>query len=718
MKYNDLEKTQDLFDIEENIPKPIENIEMEGASKNDLTEDLGLTENTLKEREEVMEQQPKKTSKKNKKSLKEKWTSLPKKKKILLIIIIILIILLTILLILVLTLGKKKSNDNEKEKEPVVIVEKENYIYEDGILKFLNADDKEIGTYECQNKDEDKCYVASYSNEDNFDGPKNVYEDETLIERRSAIYLDNYVFIADNSSKEEKIILYNIKEQKEEGTYALVKGFADSEYVILKDDKGNYGLIEFIDDIYETPLEFKYDYIGMASKDSDVVVEEKNKYTIYSKDGKALSKPVDYEIKSYNKDHLVVDNKGYYVYDFENKLVSEEKSEFISLLDDYFVLINDNKLYIRDYDNNKYNEEGIKLSNDNYNPLNIYDKNKTLLETKEAYTLNLENNTIEVKYKNKNADKSKMINTYEGKLSSELAYLNYFDGNLYFYKDEEKEELLGKYSCTNKNTIEKNTKVLTTCTIATESFYSKNTVEVDNSSNLGWLPIFNERYVFILDSIDEAKPTIILHDLKDNKTLSKYASVDAGSYTKEAKLSFAEAKETNVMAKNKSNKYGMIKIGDSVTSAIPFNYDELEKMGEYYMVKESSGTYQLLDEAGQKVTDKYGYKITDYHGNYLKVMDNDHKCYIYDFEGNRIDDTGYKDIILYDDYYVLITQDNKLNIGEYKNSSFSLSYDIDISEYYENDYEITRNSNGYTIKIKSTNKIYLANSSGYLAESN
>ncbi len=715
MKYNDLEKTQDLFDITANVPKPIENIEMEGASKNDLTEDLALNN---KEENIEPKEESQKIKKQNKKSFKNRWASLPKKKKILLIIIAILIFFLLILLILVFTLGKKKPHDNdEKEKDPVVVIEKENYIYEDGILKFLNAQEEEIGTYECQNKDEDKCYVASYSEEDNFDGPKNVYEDETLIERRSAIYLDNYVFIIDSDSKDNDVILYNIKEEKEEETYNLVKGFTNSEYVILQDKKGKYGLIEFIDETYETKLEFKYDYIGMENATSDIVIQEKNKYTIYNKEGKPLSKPVEYKIKSYNKDHIVVDNKGYYLYDFEGELVSEEKSDFISLLDNYFVLINDNKLYIKDYENNKYNEDGIKLSNDNYNPLNIYDKNKTLIETKEAYTLNLENNTIEVKYKNKNMDKSKMINTYEGKLSSELPYLNYFDGNLYFYKDEEKEELLGKYSCSNKNTIEKDTKSLSTCTVATESFYSKNDIEIDNSENLGWIPVFNDRYVFVLDSIDTSKPTIILQDIKENKTLSKYASVDAGGYTNETKVSFIESKEAYVMAKNKSNKYGMIRIGDKVESAIPFNYDELEKMGDYYMVKESSGTYMLLDNAGQKMTDKYGYKITDYRGNYLKVTDNDDKCYIYDFEGNRIDDTGYKDIILYDEYYVLITQDNKLNIGEYGSYSFSLSYDIDISEYYENDYQITRNSSGYTIKIKSTNKIYTATPDGYLTES-
>ena len=430
MKYDDLEKTQDLFDIKEGIPKPIENIEMEGASKNDLTADLDLKEES---KEEPVKEEPtsKKTKNKNKKSLKTKWQELPKKKKIILIIILCLILILLISLIIVLTSKKKK--DDDKEKEPVVIVEKENYIYEDGLLKFLNADEEEIGTYECENKDENKCYIVNYSNEDNFDGPKQVYEDEKPIERRSSIYLNNFVFIHDDS-KDDSIILYNIKEQKVENNYSLVKGFSDTEYVILKDQDGKYGLIEFIDDSYTENLEFKYDYIGIMNKDSNIIVKEKNKYYVYSKDGKALSKGIDYEIKSYNNNYIAAYNGGYYVYDYEAKLITEDKSEYIYLLEDYFVSINDKSLFIKDY-SNKYNEEGIKLSNEYYNPLNVYDKNKTLIETKEAFSLNLENNTIDVAYTSKNTKKNKIINTYEGKLSSTLNNLNYFDGTLYFYKE-------------------------------------------------------------------------------------------------------------------------------------------------------------------------------------------------------------------------------------------------------------------------------------------
>ena len=46
MKYDDLEKTKELFEIDEDVPTPIENIEMEGISKDTVTDEftLGLTD--------------------------------------------------------------------------------------------------------------------------------------------------------------------------------------------------------------------------------------------------------------------------------------------------------------------------------------------------------------------------------------------------------------------------------------------------------------------------------------------------------------------------------------------------------------------------------------------------------------------------------------------------------------------------------------------------
>lgn len=722
MKYDDLEHTKDLFDIESEVPSPIENIEQEGASKENLTDEftLGLKDTIEVPKVEEKPQDKKEKKKKEKRSIKEWWTSLSKKKKIILIISIILVLLIIIGIILFFCL-KKEEPKKEEPKTPEVIIEKENYIYKDGNLSLLNSNDEEIGIYECNNKKEDLCYVAYYSNEDNFDSTKNIYEDENLVEIRSSIYLEQYVFIYDNDEEnQDTLILYNILEQKIEGIYTLIKGYSNTNEVIVKDNNNKYGILEFTEEGINTKIDFTFDYLGTLSLDSKLVAKTNNKYFIYSKDGTLESKGLAYEIKSYNNKYIVVDNDGYYVYDYKSNLIFDDAYDYVKLLDNYAILIKDNKLYIKDYSNNKYNEEGIELGNTYYNETNIYNADKSLIETKYSFKVEEIEGNLEITYYNKNNKKKNVIiATSDGKLSASYTYLNYFDGNLYFYNDEEENNLIGTYTCTNKNNSDANSKELTNCLIASDSFYSKNEVEADNSANVGWIPIYNEQFAFILDTIDTNNPTIILYDLKNNKTISKYASVDSGAYTNEKKITFKTTENTYIMAKNKSNKYGVIKIESEVKGVIPFNYNSIERLRDNYMVLDSAGTYQLLNSSGNQISGKYGHKIIDYKEGYLKVLnENDNKYYVFDFDGNSIEETGYYYISLSSDYYVVINTEKKLDIHKYDDPSFHLDTTLDIaSDDYANAFEVSETpSKEFIVKIKATNITYNFNADGSMKE--
>lgn len=717
MKYDDLEKTKDLFDIVEEVPSPIENLEMEGANKETLEDEftLGLTD-----KEEIIqkEEEPKKKKEKSKKkkSLKDKWKDLSKKKKIIFIVSLIVILVLIVALVIFLVLKKdKKEEGTNKPKEPVVIVEADNYVYKDGVLT-LKDKTTELGTYECVNKDEKLCYVANYSDEDEFDGAKNVYEDESLIERRSVIYKNKYVFIYDNSKEIGGMVtLYNIEDKKSEGLYKLVKGFNNSDMVIIRTSTDKYGLLEFSEDGVKEKIAPNFDYLGRIDKDSKIVAKTTSKYYIYSVDGKAESKGVAYPIKSYNNKYIVVDNNGYYVYDYNSELINEDGQDYIRLLDDYMVLVKDKNLTVRDYKNNKYNEEGIVLDNTYFNELNVYDKDKKLVETKKAFDISIDDNGINIGFKNRNTDKTKTLVLNEGRLSANMSYLNYFDGMLYFYKDEDKNELIGKYTCSNKNNITNETTMLNNCGVAMESFFSRNEVEEDFSEHVGFIPIFNERYVFVNDTLDPNSTSINLYDLKDNKILSRYSGVDAGSYTGEAKVSFAETPSgAQLIAKNKNNKFGVISVSSEVKSVIPFNYDAIEKLRDSYMVKESSNTYVLMDRTGKTLTSRYGNKIVDYNGEYLKVIDADY-YYVYDKEGNKVSDNKFYDVVLYSDYYVVVDINKRLDIHKYDDSRFSLSAPIELDEEnYKIDYEVTKTRNGFSIKVKSSGKSYTVDSYGYV----
>lgn len=719
MKYDDLDHTKDLFDIESDVPSPIENIEQEGASKENLTDEFAL--GLSKTKEEPVKEPLEEKKKKEKKNRNTWWKSLSKKKKVIFIISIVLILLLVVGIVLFFLLKKEEPEKKEEPKIPEIIIEKENYIYKDGNLSFLNSEEKEIGTYECKNKEEKLCYVAYYSNEDNFDITKNIYEDETPIERRSPIYLDKYVFIYDNESEEENsFILYNLIDKKTEGVYSLIKGYSDTNLVIAKDNNKKYGILEFSEEGITKKMDFTFDYLGVMSKDSKIVAKTNNKYFIYNKDNKLESKGLTNEIKSYNNKYIVVDNEGYYVYDYKGNLIFDDSYDYVKLLDNYAILIKDKKLLIKDYNNNKYNEEGIELGSEYYNETNIYKEDKSLKETKYSFKVEEVEGNLEITYNNKNnKEKAVTIVVNEGKLSALYTSLNYFDGKLYFYSDEDEKNLIGIYSCSNKNTTDKDTKELTNCYIASDSFYSKNEVELDNSENVGWIPIYNERFVFIVDAIDPKNETILLYDLKNNKTLSKYVSVDSASYTKEKKITFKETDNTYIMAKNKSNKYGVIKIEEEVKSAIPFNYNSIEKLKEYYMVEDSAGTYQLLNSNGAEVTSKYGHKIIDYKDKYLKVLnEKDNKYYIYDFNGNSIEETGYYYISLESDYYVVINTEKKLDIHKYTDASFHLDTTIEIgSDDYKNAFEVSETSDKeFIVKIKATNITYNFDTNGNLKE--
>ena len=730
MKYDDLEKTQDLFDIKESVPTPIDNIEEEGINKDKLTDDLtfGLVSpnasDAVKGAKETTDDfeipEIPKTKKEKKKALKEeKKSSSSPKKKIIVIASIILALIIIGLVIYFLFIKPHHSEDTKKPNKPTVIVEAENYRYQDGTLTFLDVNENELGTYECTNKEEKLCYVASYSDEDNFDISKNVYENNTVIPKRSKIYLDNYVFINDSSSEEEpSLILYNIKDQEKLGTYKLVKGFSDSDYVILKDTNDKYGTISFEDDTYKTKVEFGFSYIGMLNKDSNLVIKNENNYYIYNQAGEVQSKALAYPIKNYDKDHIIVENENnYYVFDYSANQIFNEEYEYITLFDKYAVLIQNQTLYLKDFENNKYLEDGIDLNSKDYTPLNVYDKNKIFIEKKEAFNLSINDNIITVSYKNHNTPKEKTINIYEGLASSKISNLNYFDGKLYIYKDDIKSELIGVYTCSNKNILNSADDSFKNCTIAQESFFSTNEIETDNTENLGLLPIFNDRYAFIEDTLDTSKPTITLYDLKDKKTLSKYSSVDAGNYTTEPNLTFIETEEAYVMASNKSNKYGVIKISkDRVSSAIHFEYNKIEKIKEYFMATGNADNYMLIDSKGEIITDKLGRKIVDYNGEHLKTMDSSGRYYVSDFKGYSFDSTGYLDITLGSDFYAVVTSNYNLDLAKYDDPTFSLSRQIDIGANYQNNYTVEKDNGGYVITIKSTNTKYRVDNYGIIIE--
>lgn len=665
-KYDDLEKTQDLFFIDD-VPTPIESLEMEGALKETFS-DKKLEEITPPSNIEE-------SLKKEKKSIKDKWASLSKKKKIIIISSIVVFLILIIILVIFLCTRKKDENVPKKPEAPIQIVDKDSYIYRDGTLIFLNDKEEEIGSYTCENKNEKLCYVVNYA-EDNFDEARNVYQNGDKISRLSVVYLEKYVFISDSSKENDgNIAIYNIKtNEKEKGIYSLVKGDKNSNLVILKNDKDKYGAISFSSDEYKTVLDFTFDYLGKMMDEENIVAKTSDKYYLYNEEGKLLSKGLPYEIKSYNDKYIVTsDNNKYSVYDFKGNLVTDEAYEYIKLENDFMALVKDKLLYLRDYSNNKYYEDGIKLDNKDYVPENVYDDNKVLIETKQSFSFTREDNRIDITYYTKTKEKVKQVNLNDLKISNNYSYLNYFDGSLYFYEDKEETKIIGKYECNNKN----NGDILDTCNVARESVF--NTSKVDESTNR--LPIINKRYVFIYDALNSKNPNVVLYDLVDNKALIKYKEVDTGIY-KNSDNPFMEVNELKIIAINKNGKYGVITLDkDGAHGLIGFNYDKIERWNNNYLAYD--GKYLIigkegLDSQGEGLTEKYDKKIVNYNGKYVVTEDNN-KYSIYDVKGEKINNNEFKHIELRDKYYIVIDSNNIINMYKFDDPDFKLK-DIKINE--------------------------------------
>lgn len=700
---------------------------LEKTTNLESLDDLSLQIKELVENPETFEEtkEEKKLNKKKKqdnvfKRLKNWWKKQSKKKKILIIsgLAIFLIVIAVGIFFLVRNLTKVEKSVKEN-----VIVELDNYRYENGTLIFLDDAEEEIGSYQCKNKDEDLCFVSYFSTEDNFDVTKNIYEDETQIIERTPIIDDTFVFINDNESLEDETIqIYNIKDKKMLGeSYRLVKK-ADKalENFILKNNESNYGIVSFVENGIDNILDFSYDYLGYVGSVEDLYIStQTGRNIIINKAGKNLSKNITGTIKGLNKKYVktINDSGKYSVYDYNGKEIFSDY-DFVELYDEYAALVNDKKIELKFYDDTKLHEEEMSLFNTDYLKTNIYDEDNKLIETKESFYILENDNVINLTLVKNDDTKIININKAEGLRNKTLRYINYFNGKLYFYNDEGKTNLLGVYTCSNKNNVTVNADELKNCYLAKDTVYENNDIEAIGVNSI--IPVFNERYVFLVDNpdlVNENSLNVVLYDLKNKNSISKYKSVNTYSYTGLDELSFKNVTELHVVAQNKSDKFGVIKIGSNdVTSHIPFKYTELEKIGDYYSLKDDSG-YQLVSKSNATPLAKnIPRKIRNYNDDYVTTQENN-KYYLYDHVGKKITESGYKYIGLYNTFFAAVSDDNKLSLYMYDNPSEAFAKDISLSlsNYYGSGmvaFRVNVSGLNYTVEVGTNANTYEIKDSG------
>ena len=599
---------------------------------------LESTETNQNIEEPTEDKKDSKKRRKEKVKFKDKWKALPKKKKALIIIgIIVLIAAISIVLFFV--FKKDKEVDNTPEE---VTLENQNYRYQNGTLYFYDKDKNEIGTYECKNKDEDKCYLAYYKLDKDVDNTKYIHEDESEVLFQTPIVSNKYVFVYDNSDKQDEVIrLYDFKEQKELSIYQEIKKANDDYTFILKDSDSNYGIISLKDEL-KVIIPFKYEYLGYhdESKSTNYIALLNDKYTIIDENDKEISKPIKEKIVGYNATFIKVNSDSkYYVYDYKGIRKFNSSYNYVSFLNKYVLAVKNNMLYILDEEENNLNIDGLKLDNNYYCKTYIYDENNKLLKIVISYEAMMDSNNIVIDIYKGEDKENHVINALEATVNSKSDYVSYIDGKLYFYGDLEKKNKVGTYECKNKNTIESAESELTSCYLAKQ---------IDGN----YLPIINNRYVFINDTLDSSKQAIILYDLKDNKVLSNYLEVDASIVDGSRSIAVSSI---NIVARSaKKDRYGMINIStDNVKSLLEFSNQSITKINDYYVVNKSSGTYLIYDMDGKALTSEFANEIVSYNQTLDIIMTvNNNKYSLYKSNGNKITSKEYDRIDVFQKYLV------------------------------------------------------------------
>lgn len=701
--------------LEDDILNEIKKNE-ENKDKNEIVEVDENEEitNTQYDMPEVTDPDDGKKKKKKEKKAKgpSKWSKLSKKQKIIIIVSIVLVIIIIVVVLLWIFVFNKKDNETKRPEEPIVIVEKDNYRYEDGWLIFLDSEDNELGEYECTNKDEELCYVAYYSNEDDFDVNKQVYENGVPIDFRSDILLDNYVFIYDNTTREDgNVKLYDIESKEAMDEYGLVKEVNESS-VIVKDDSDNYGVLTFSDSGVENLIDFDYDYLGYIIDTDAIVGANNNNYVLIGLDGEDVSKNIPGEIKNFDGTNISVDIDGeYFIYNYQGVRQSEESYDYIRFVDTYIIAADNKKLYVFDSEVDPMTLDGIRISSSDYNTKLIFNDDLVQTGKEVAFDAYVNGNTLRIDY---GEEEYVNVNLNEGKFSKTQEYYSYMQGKLYFYSDAEKTELLGSYACNYANEVTDTTTELTNCFIAKESNVL-NSGEEDVS--VGYLPIYNERYVFIADtSRPNANDNIILYDLKNNSNVMTYKEVDAEYYNNESVVNFVETAGTLVLVKNRSDSYLVINIGSNDVKGVIESTQEdgsinvsAKKLNEYYLFKRSDGTYHLYEPDGDEITANIttSNEIVDYKGDYILVKSGDNYL-IYNLDGSIASDE-YKYIIMEEAYYITVDGSNNVGVFTYDsdtNLAQNLGIVIDGKDYAsEIKYGVNRNVLVLTYTHNGSNQV-------------
>ena len=719
------EKFEDVQSAEETRTEKYEkNLMEEEAKEAEEAAEEALAEKNIAMAEEIEKQEkeaeevennPEEENKENQEGkkvgliakIKDWWKYLETSQKVIFGIVgaLFLILLILVIVVIVSLLSKPKQKNEEPKntiEEASAPVMFENYYYQDGSLFFLDEGRAEIGSYDCENKDETLCFVAVNKYRDNFDVPKVVDENGNDKEEKTRIINNNFVFIFDNSNKDSNIVkLYSMRDKDVKGTYNGVKLF-DDNYAIVTDTNGKYGLLRLGETI-ETIIEPSYDYLGMISGQENLIAKNNKGYIVVNKANKSLSSviPGNHEIKNYNEHYVITKVGGNYSI-FNYKAVELEKGHYFAApAGRYFAFVDNKRLYIRDEENTKYTEEGIELKSTSYVKTFVYDENGGLVDAKKSFEIEERDKEINI---GTFEDGSKegyyvQLSIPEAMINKRFKFLNYFDGKLYFYRDDIKTDLIGSYKCNNKNDVSNADQSYTSCFIATDTVFEDNDMMKEGEANRhSTIPMMNNKYVMIKDGGSK----VILYDIPSGTIKATYSSVD--SYTPNNEYEFTSVSgKFDITGFNTKGKYGVIRIdGDNVSALHVFNYNKIEKLGNYFMGQDTAGKWLIF--MNNQVDGVFNNKILGYSPDmkYVKIGSSG-KYSVFNISGNSIGNDTYAYVELYNGFFAAVDSNDDLKIYDYTGKVLTKnSLKITNKNYTRTNnpsFKVKQNGDNYTVSL-------------------
>lgn len=144
-----------------------------------------------------------------------------------------------------------------------------------------------------------------------------------------------------------------------------------------------------------------------------------------------------------------------------------------------------------------------------------------------------------------------------------------------------------------------------------------------NCQILNGTSLINNKYLFIVDG----EENVVLFDvtIKEVKETYKSVIVSGNSY----------------IAKNSEDKYGIISVGNDVSSVVPFEYTYIAyvtKKDNYILTKNSSSF--VANSTGHPITLTYNAQIIDYNDLYIITKTTNGEYHIFNFN-NRTELTEY-----------------------------------------------------------------------------